>query len=550
MGELDPWLDEAAIRKIWSNFGENVNVKLIRDKFTGSNAGYCFVEFSSPVAAAKALQLNGQQIPTTQSIFKLNWASGGDNSMNKNSGNSGNSNSNDKSPEYSIFVGDVGSEVSEFQLFQLFQSKYPSCKSVKIMTDPQTNVSRGYGFVRFADESEQQRALTEMNGMYCGSRPLRVQPATPKGKNTGTGSQLMMNQNVNNANVALPGFVQQPAVAQSTNPSIAVGNQNKLPFQNNNVNFFGNNTAPVNGSAVNVQPLNQYTDPNNTTVFVGGLSSTVTEDELRRHFAGFGDITYVKIPSGKGCGFVQYVQRQSAEAAITQMQGYPIGNSRVRLSWGRSQNSMNNNSLNANQQQQLSMTGGNGMIPNGFNGNMVNANYGSNQVPNSLVNATSTSPSANNAQPGFLINGNSTLSSGVSNGYHAAPPQGAYPQMSIAPSQGFSGPFGPINPQTAHMHPSIGNRSLISHNPSSSIGDSNFFATSNGNNNCSPIGFPPHIGVGPSAGSGGLIGSVPGKDPSEPISVARLNEMYLAAKDGRLDRVAGDGRGYHGVYAQ
>lgn len=86
------------------------------------------------------------------------------------------------------------------------------------------------------------------------------------------------------------------------------------------------------------QPMNQFTDPNNTTVFVGGLSGYVTEDELRSFFQVFGEITYVKIPPGKGCGFVQFVQRHAAEMAINQMQGYPIGNSRVRLSWGRSQN--------------------------------------------------------------------------------------------------------------------------------------------------------------------------------------------------------------------
>ena len=87
-----------------------------------------------------------------------------------------------------------------------------------------------------------------------------------------------------------------------------------------------------------MQPMNQFTDPNNTTVFVGGLSGYVTEDELRSFFQGFGEITYVKIPPGKGCGFVQFVHRHAAEMAINQMQGYPIGNSRVRLSWGRSQN--------------------------------------------------------------------------------------------------------------------------------------------------------------------------------------------------------------------
>lgn len=163
-----------------------------------------------------------------------------------------------------------------------------SCKSAKIMTDPNTGMSRGYGFVRFSDESEQLRALSEMQGIPCGNRPMRISMATPKNKASGAG--------------AMTG-----------------GFYNQAPQQQ--------------------QPmLNQFNDPNNTTVFVGGLSGVTHEDELRQYFAPFGEITYVKIPPGKGCGFVQFVHRQSAEMAINQMNGYQIGNSRVRLSWGRSQN--------------------------------------------------------------------------------------------------------------------------------------------------------------------------------------------------------------------
>ena len=148
------------------------------------------------------------------------------------------------------------------------------------MTDPVSGLSRGYGFVRFHDSAEQQSALADMNGVYCGNRPMRVSLATPK------------NSNARYHQLALqaPALVQQP------------------------------------------------TDPTNTTVFVGGLSSPVTEDELRRYFSPFGDIVYVKIPPNKGCGFVQFVSRLSAETAIHQMNGYQIGNSRIRLSWGRSQN--------------------------------------------------------------------------------------------------------------------------------------------------------------------------------------------------------------------
>lgn len=296
MGELEPWIDENFIRSVWFGMGEQVNVKMIRDKFSG-NAGYCFIDFSSPAAAAKALSLNGSMIPNTSRPFKLNWASGGGLADRRD----------DRGPEYSIFVGDLGPEVNEYVLVSLFQARFPSCKSAKIMTDPISGMSRGYGFVRFADEQDQQRALTEMQGVYCGNRPMRISTATPKNKSGGGGP----------AGMPMPG---------------AMGGAMAAP------GMYGMGGPPPMGYYGAPQPMNQFTDPNNTTVFVGGLSGYVTEDELRSFFQGFGEITYVKIPPGKGCGFVQFVQRHAAEMAINQMQGYPIGNSRVRLSWGRSQN--------------------------------------------------------------------------------------------------------------------------------------------------------------------------------------------------------------------
>jgi RNA recognition motif-containing protein len=186
----------------------------------------------------------------------------------------------------------------------LFKSKFTSTKSAKIMSDPISGLSRGYGFVRFADEGDQQKALTEMQGVYCGNRPMRISTATPKNKGGGGG----------------PGMGGMPG-----------------PGGPGGMGMYSMGAPPMNYYGV-PQPMNQFTDPNNTTVFVGGLSGYVTEDELRSFFQGFGEITYVKIPPGKGCGFVQFVQRHAAEMAINQMQGYPIGNSRVRLSWGRSQN--------------------------------------------------------------------------------------------------------------------------------------------------------------------------------------------------------------------
>ncbi|KAJ7880703.1 hypothetical protein B0H13DRAFT_1630297, partial [Mycena leptocephala] len=97
--------------------------------------------------------------------------------------------------EYSIFVADLAPETSNSDLVAVFRNPilglpndrvlklirpFASCKSAKIMLDPVTGVSRRYGFVRFTDEADQQRALIEMHGLYCLSRPMRISPATAK----------------------------------------------------------------------------------------------------------------------------------------------------------------------------------------------------------------------------------------------------------------------------------------------------------------------------------------------------------------------------------
>ncbi|KAK7705621.1 hypothetical protein SLS64_007988 [Diaporthe eres] len=75
----------------------------------------------------------------------------------------------------------------------------------------------------------------------------------------------------------------------------------------------------------------------NTTIFVGGLNSRTTEEDLRHWFQGFGELMYVRKEAGATCGFVQYAGQKEADMAMSQMQGYPILGARLRLSWGNPQ---------------------------------------------------------------------------------------------------------------------------------------------------------------------------------------------------------------------
>ncbi|KAL6995558.1 Polyadenylate-binding protein rbp47c' [Sarracenia purpurea var. burkii] len=76
-------------------------------------------------------------------------------------------------------------------------------------------------------------------------------------------------------------------------------------------------------------------DSTNTTIFVGGLDPNVTDEDLKQPFSQYGDIVSVKIPVGKGCGFVQFADRNNAEVALQKLNGTTIGKQTVRLSWGR-----------------------------------------------------------------------------------------------------------------------------------------------------------------------------------------------------------------------
>jgi RNA recognition motif-containing protein len=130
-----------------------------------NNAGYCFVDFSSPAIAAKALTLNGTMILNVNRPFKLNWASMGDLADRRYFTLSSlfltslTINSRDK---LSIFIGNLESEVNEYVLVSLFQNRFPSYKSAEIITDLISGMSRRYGFVRFSKQQDQKRALTEM----------------------------------------------------------------------------------------------------------------------------------------------------------------------------------------------------------------------------------------------------------------------------------------------------------------------------------------------------------------------------------------------------
>ncbi|CAI0465260.1 unnamed protein product [Linum tenue] len=273
IGDLHNWMDENYLHTCFASTGEVsiASIKVIRNKQTGLSEGYGFVEFFTHGTAEKVLQnYTGILMPNTDQHFRLNWAtfSTGD----KRS---------DNAPDLSIFVGDLAADVTDSLLHDTFANRYSSVKAAKVVFDANTGRSKGYGFVRFGDDSERTQAMTEMNGVYCSSRAMRIGAATPRKSS---------------------GYQQQGGY---------ISNGSSTP------SFLSEN------------------DSTNTTIFVGGLDPNVTDEDLKQTFTQHGEIVSVKIPVGKGCGFVQFASRSNAEEALQKLNGTIIGKQTVRLSWGR-----------------------------------------------------------------------------------------------------------------------------------------------------------------------------------------------------------------------
>jgi RNA recognition motif-containing protein len=59
-------------------------------------------------------------------------------------------------------------------------AQYGEVTSVRIITDRETNRSRGFGFAEFANADDAKAAMDGLNGQQVGGRELRVAEAREK----------------------------------------------------------------------------------------------------------------------------------------------------------------------------------------------------------------------------------------------------------------------------------------------------------------------------------------------------------------------------------
>ena len=83
-----------------------------------------------------------------------------------------------------IYVSNLSFNVTDEDL-QSYFSDYGAVTSAKVITDKETNRSRGFGFVEMSDDAAAQKAIAELDGATVDGRAIKVTVAKPREERSG-----------------------------------------------------------------------------------------------------------------------------------------------------------------------------------------------------------------------------------------------------------------------------------------------------------------------------------------------------------------------------
>lgn len=78
-----------------------------------------------------------------------------------------------------LFIGSLAYATNDDSLKAFFEQVGP-VKSARVITDRESGRSKGFGFVEFEDEADNQKAIDQLNGQELDGRAIAISVARPR----------------------------------------------------------------------------------------------------------------------------------------------------------------------------------------------------------------------------------------------------------------------------------------------------------------------------------------------------------------------------------
>lgn len=172
-------VNEALLRKDFSECGEVLNLRLLREKDSGKSRGIAFISFTDQAALDSALAYNGTDyggrslwVKVAEKGRAVKVAGPGEKSAGCTS----------------VILKGLAYSVTEDDLRDTFKNCGSGASNVSILCDRETGSSRGIAFVDFDDEDAVDEAI-KLNGSELKGRRFSMDYATPRKKTNGPGEK-------------------------------------------------------------------------------------------------------------------------------------------------------------------------------------------------------------------------------------------------------------------------------------------------------------------------------------------------------------------------
>lgn len=179
VGSVPRNITEDQVQRLFSEYGNVLEVAILRDKRTGLQQGCCFIKYATVEEAERAIRAlhNQKTLLGGSAPLQVKFANGDRDRQGLT--------------EHKLFVGSLNKRASEKDIEEIFLP-YGRVDDVYIMRD-EFKQSRGCAFVKFPTKDMAVAAISALNGIYrmpgC-DQPIIVRFADPKRQRSGETSGI------------------------------------------------------------------------------------------------------------------------------------------------------------------------------------------------------------------------------------------------------------------------------------------------------------------------------------------------------------------------
>jgi polyadenylate-binding protein len=170
---LDEAVDEEGLTKMFAEFGPVASCIIMKDE-AGVSKGFGFVNMEEPEHAAAAVDaLNNKDINGKELFVGRAQKKAEREAMLRQKFEDLRRDRIEKYAGLNLYVKNLSDKVDDEILRSEF-SQWGTITSAKVMKDPASGKSRGFGFVCYSTPEEATRSVTEMNGRMIKGKPIYV----------------------------------------------------------------------------------------------------------------------------------------------------------------------------------------------------------------------------------------------------------------------------------------------------------------------------------------------------------------------------------------